>query len=124
MAHTEDIQLDQGTDVSIEVTLINYDKTPKNLVGHLVKGIIKPSVESEDAIEFATAKTDALNGVIDLVLTAAQTQIMNHRRRYAYEVEIVHVNEENGDTVRERVLQGIITIVPALRLSVATQPIP
>ena len=116
MAHTEDISIDQGTDVDIELTLANYDKTVKNLNGYGLRGSIKTNLEadSDNTFDFSYYLTSPLEGIVTLSLTADQTSLLDHQRRYVYDVELLHDDPDTGFTIFERVLQGVITVVPSV----------
>jgi hypothetical protein len=115
MAHYEDLVIDQGTDVRIEVHLVNPDKSIKNLTGYTVAAKMAPSYDAVDSdkIPFtASVLSPAGDGKILLALSSAQSDLLNARKRYVYDVEITH-NDGINDVV-ERVLEGKITVTPSV----------
>lgn len=115
MAHYEDLVIDQGTDVTVEVHLVNADKSPKDLNGYTVAAKLAPSYDATE-LEKTTFSTAVLSpadeGKISLSLSSAQTGALNPRKRYVYDVEITH-NDGVSDVV-ERVLEGKITVTPSV----------
>lgn len=115
MAHYEDLQIDQGTDVAIEIYLVNPDGSKKNLNGYTAaaKMALNYAADSADKISFtAGVQSPATNGIVNLSLTNSQTQSLNYKKRYVYDVEIS--KDSDGTTIVERVLEGKITITPSV----------
>jgi hypothetical protein len=115
MAHYEDLVIDQGTDALIEVHLCNPDRSAKDLNGYTVAAKLAPSYDAVDSDKttFSTAVlSPATDGKITLALSSAQTDLLNPRKRYVYDVEITH-NDGVSDVV-ERVLEGKITVTPSV----------
>jgi hypothetical protein len=116
-AQTENFSLDQGSDVSIDLYLDNADSTPKNLAGFGVQGTIKThldAVDSDDITIFSYTLVDPINGQVSLSLSSTQTANLSSRRRYIYDVELMHTDLDSGLLMYERILQGIITVVPSV----------
>jgi len=115
MAHYEDLQIDQGTDVAIEIYLVNPDNSPKDLNGYTVAASLAPRYDAPalEKVSFtAGVASPATDGVVNLSLTNAQTQALNPKKRYVYDVEISTL--DGATTVVERVLEGKITINPSV----------
>ena len=116
MAHYEELVIDQGSDIAIQISLINQDKTPKDLTSHSITASMRPSYNSpdEDKIDFTTVVTDpATAGEIVLSLTNTQTDSLNSKKRYVFDVEVSFV-DENTNTIVERVLEGLIRVTPSV----------
>lgn len=115
MAQYEDITIDQGADVAIELHLINKDGSKKNLSNYSVDATMKRTYNSDsaDTHEFnciiASPPTD---GVATLSLTNIQTDALKSGQ-YVYDVEISFV-DSGGDTIVERVLEGKILVTPSV----------
>ena len=121
MAHYEDLTIDQGTDVSIEVSLVNPDNSKKDLTGFSVaaKMATHYNASDSDKIDFtAVVNSPDSDGVINLSLTNLQTDALNPKKRYVYDVEISYVSDSDGDGnltyIIERVLEGLITVTPSV----------
>jgi hypothetical protein len=115
MAHYEDLTIDQGTDVAIEIYLVNPDGSVKDLTGYSVSAQMAPRYDApalEKVAFTASVASPATDGVVNLALTNAQTQTLNAKKRYVYDVEISV--DDAGSTVVERVLEGKITITPSV----------
>ena len=115
MAHYEDLKIDQGTDVAIEIYLVNPDGSEKNLTGYTAAASLATRYDAPtlEKIAFAAAvQSPATAGIVNLSLTNEQTQALNPKKRYVYDVEISVDNE--GSTVVERVLEGKLTITPSV----------
>ncbi|MDB4343102.1 hypothetical protein OAA26_00095 [bacterium] len=115
MAHYEDLKIDQGTDVAIEIYLVNPDGTKKDLTGYTPSSSFATRYDApvNEKINFtASVASPATDGVVNLSLTNTQTQTLNAKKRYVYDVEIAVDND--GTIVVERVLEGRITITPSV----------
>lgn len=107
----EDLTIDQGADVLIEVQVVNRDGSKKNLTGFSVEGALKQyyGADSSDAISFTSSiVTPASNGVIHLELSAAQTLAMDHIKRYVYDV-----NLGDSDSTK-KILHGLVSLTPSV----------
>lgn len=115
MAQFEDIQIDRGSDVAIQLSLINTDKSVKDLTNYSANGTIRETYNSpdSDAIQFtAIIAGDATDGIVLLSLTNLQTDAMEPGR-YVYDVEISFVDSDINTNI-ERVLQGILEVTPSV----------
>lgn len=115
MAQYEDLTIDQGSDVAIELRLVNQDGSAKDLANHAVAAKMKRGYNSDSAntMEFAAIVADPrTDGIITLSLTNQQTDSLK-ARRYVYDVEISFV-DSGGNTIIERVLEGNIEVTPSV----------
>lgn len=115
MAHYEEFTIDQGSDVSLELHLENKDGTAKNLTSYSIAAKMKLNYNSgdSDTVSFTSIISDASNGIATLSLTNTQTDALNPKRRYVYDVEISFVDSD-ANTIIERVLEGIINVTPSV----------
>ncbi len=117
MADYEDFTIDQGADVAIELHLQETDGSKKNLVGHTVTAKMKrsyTSVDSDEILDFTTIVSEpATDGIAVLSLTNTQTDTLNTRTRYVYDVELAF-NDSNSNVVIERILEGKIKVSPSV----------
>lgn len=116
MAHYEDLQIDQGTDVAIEIHLVERDGSAKDLTGYSANAKMKKTYTSDsaDTIVFSTAIPNPVDqGILTLGLTNDQTDALDARRRYVYDVEISYVDSDQNNIV-ERVLEGKVYINPSV----------
>ena len=121
MAQYQDLTFDQGSDIVLELRLLNQDKSKKNLNGYTVSAKMAQSYNSSDSdkINFSTAiESPDSDGIITLSLTNLQTDTLSTKRRYVYDVEISYVSESDGagnlTYVIERVLEGQIQVTPSV----------
>jgi hypothetical protein len=115
MAQYEEITIDQGADVSIELHLVEQDGSTKDLFGYTPLGKVKKSYNSDSDYTWdfaANVKDPAADGIVTLSLTNVQTDEMK-AGRYVYDVEISFVDSD-GDTIIERVLEGIMEVTPSV----------
>ena len=114
MAQYEDITIDQGSDVAIQLDLVNKDGSVKDLTNFQVAAKLKKSYNSDsaDTLSFTAGVTDPENGTIILGLDNTQTDSLTSRR-YVYDVEISFV-DSSGSTIIERVLEGHIHVTPSV----------
>ena len=117
MADYEDFTIDQGADVAIELHLQETDGSKKNLTGHTAAAKMKRSynsVDSDEIMSFTTSiSTPETDGVLVLALTNTQTDALNPRLRYVYDVEIT----QTASGAVTRVIEGIITVRPNVTTS-------
>lgn len=125
MAHYEDLTIDQGSDVTIQLELFNPDGSRKLLINwdsdagsfgsyYLMRGKIKKSYNSTDSAElFNVTAFNPLNqeNILQLSLTNVQTSRMK-AGRYVYDVELEGTDSNTGLGVVERILEGKLTLSP------------
>lgn len=115
MAQYEDISLDQGADIAVELHLVNKDGSPKNLTNHVVQGKIKKTYNSDsaDTVDFTSIiVAPPTDGIITLALDNTQTDNMK-AGRYVYDVELSFTDSDDN-TVIERILEGKILVTPSV----------
>lgn len=115
MAQKEDFTIDQGSDVTIELHLVNKRGDAKNLANHTVLSKIKRTYATadSDATPFTTAiVSPATSGIATLSLTNTQTDALQEGR-FVYDVELSY-DDSDGNTIIERVLEGVITVTPSV----------
>ena len=114
MAQYHEFTLDQGTDTTIELHLVDANGAAKNLLGYTVSGRIKKNYNSDssDTTVFTSQVTSNTGGTATLSLTNTQTDAMK-AGRHVYDVEISHT-DSSGSTLVERVLEGRIQVTPSV----------
>ncbi len=115
MAQYEEIVIDQGADVAIEVHLINKDGTTKNLTNHTITAKMKKTYNSDSADTFnfnSIVASPPSSGIATLSLTNLQTDQLKPGK-YVYDVEMAFVDSASN-TIIERVLEGRITVTPSV----------
>jgi len=116
MAYQEDITIDQGSDVTIEVHVDSADGTAKNLSGYTVSAKMKLNYNSDsaDTTSFTGTVTNTTGGIFAITLTNIQTDALRPRKRYLYDVELSFLDSASGTTIIERVLEGNIYVNPSI----------
>lgn len=114
MAQYEEFTIDQGSDVAIELHLVDKNDAVKNITGHTVTAKLKKNYNSDssDTTDFTSIISNATGGITTLSLTNAQTDALKVGR-YVYDVEIAF-NDSSGTTIRERILEGRIQVSPSV----------
>ena len=114
MAQYEDITIDQGADVAVEIHLINKDGSAKNLTNHAVAAKMKRTYNSDsaDTLAFSCIVAAATGGVATISLTNTQTSTLK-AGQYVCDVEISFVDSDTA-TIVERVLEGKILVTPSV----------
>jgi hypothetical protein len=115
MSQYEEFTVDQGTDFSIKLELVNKDGTKKNLTGYSAAAQIRKTYSSSDsdAVTFASQfEAPRSDGILNLTLTNSQTGAMK-AGRYVYDVEISSTDSADN-TIIERILEGQITVSPSV----------
>jgi|TARA_B110000977_G_scaffold195381_1_gene273704 hypothetical protein len=113
MAQFEEVQIDQGTDVTLKLELVDIDGNKKNLTDYSAAAKMKKTYNTSDsdATTFvASVIAPETDGVVNLTLTNAQTSLLKSGR-YVYDVELSFV-DSSSNTVIERILEGQITVTP------------
>lgn len=117
MARYQDLTIDQGADVAIEIDLVDEDGSKKDLTGYSAAAKMKrsyDSVDSADIVDFTSIVGEpATDGVVVISLTNTQTDALNTRGRYVYDVEISYLDSDSN-TIIERVLEGKIKVTPSV----------
>lgn len=117
MATYEELLIDQGADVAIEIELVEQDGSKKDLTGFSAAAKMKRSYNSTDSdeiVDFTAVIGDpATDGVVILSLTNSQTDALNTRGRYFYDAEI-SFQDSDGNTIIERVLEGKVKVSPSV----------
>jgi len=115
MAQYEELSIDKGTDITLQLELEDTSGNPKNLTNHTVAGKVKKTYNTPDneATSFtAELVAPATSGVVNLSLTNTQTGAFK-AGRYVYDVEISFIDSD-AQTVIERILEGTITVTPSV----------
>jgi len=115
MAQYEQFTIDQGSDVAIELHLVDASGNPKNLDGYTGAATMKRNYnsDSDDTTSFAFAiNTPPADGIITLSLTNTQTDALRSGR-YVFDAEIQYTDSNDNDII-ERILEGKIVVAPAV----------
>ena len=116
MAQYEDLIIDQGADVAVELLLLEKDGSTKDLTGFSAAAKMKRSynADSDNTQPFSTIidSNTPENGRLILELSNTQTDLLK-AGRWVYDVEISYVDSD-GDRVIERVLEGNIQVTPSV----------
>lgn len=112
MAEYEKFDIDQGSDIAIQLDLVDQNNNKKDLTNFSAAAKMKRTFNSDssDTTTFSAAITDADDGVVTLSLTNAQTSALKVGT-YVYDVEISFQDSANN-TIIERVLEGKIRVHP------------
>lgn len=127
MAQSEDIMVDQGSDVMISLECFNTDGSEKKFkkldlntgatiapftaLGKVAKSY---TADSSTFVSFTTSFLDlAQPNILQLSLSNAQTEIMDPGR-YVYDVEITSIDSATNSTIVERILEGTLTVTPGV----------
>jgi hypothetical protein len=72
------------------------------------------SVDSDEIVDFTTiVSSPATDGILTLALTNTQTDALNPRLRYVYDVEL-SFQDSNNQTIIERILEGKVKVSPSV----------
>jgi hypothetical protein len=113
MAHYEDLIVDQGTDFSLKLELVDRNNDVKDLTGFTGQAKAKKSFSATTSVDFnVSVQTPASDGILLLQLTNTQTDTMQ-AGRYVYDVEI-QSQDADDNTIVERILEGQITVTPSV----------
>ena len=112
MAAIANLRIDQGATFTSDVTVTDSSGDAFDLTGYtasakMAKGYA--STRTRTSIT-TTINSDPTTGIIQLSLTADQTNTLDAPARYVYDVEITRTS----DSTITRVIEGIITISPSV----------
>jgi len=113
MAEYEKFTIDKGSDVAIQLELVDNSGNPKDLTNYDAAAKMKRNYnsDSDETTDFSIAIVPA-DGIITLSLTNVQTDALKIGN-YVYDVEISY--EDSADaTIVERVLEGKIRVSPSV----------
>lgn len=109
--------IDQGSDFTLNMSLLDADDAPVDLTGAQILGQIRKTASSENVeVEFDFIPIDLLNGEFIISLPAIKTSQLKVLPSYAsertitqfaYDVKIVY-----GDGSINRILSGMINVSP------------
>lgn len=112
----EDFTINQGSDLAIELHCTEPDGSVKDLTNYSVIGYGKrnytDSANDPNTFQFNGIISNASDGIATLSLTNIQTDALNPRGRYVYDVELSFVDSD-GNTIVERILEGQIEVSPS-----------
>lgn len=115
MAAYEEFSIDQGTDLAVELHLINTDGSKKDLTNHSIAAKLKKNYNS-DSSETTTFNSiiasPSTDGIATISLTNTQTDALA-KGRYVYDVEI-SFTDSDGNEIIERVLEGRVQVTPSV----------
>ena len=115
MAEYEKFTIDKGSDVAIQLDLIDHLGNPKDLNNYSAAAKMKRNYNSTDSdtLAFSAAiNIPQTDGIVTLSLTNLQTDTLKVGN-YVYDAEISFV-DSNGATVVERILEGKIRVSPSV----------
>lgn len=115
MAQYEEFNIDRGSDVAIEIHLVNKDGSVKDLTNHAINAKLKKTYTSDsaDTLSFNSIIADpSTSGVATISLTNIQTDTLKNGR-YVYDVEM-SFTDSAGDSIVERVLEGRVQVTPSV----------
>ena len=116
MARYEELIFDQGSDIIVQLELINEEKSKKDLTNYSAAAKMAPNYAASDSdkISFtATISEPETEGILQLSLSSVQTDALNAKRKYVYDVEISYVDSDLN-TIVERVLEGLVKVTPSV----------
>ena len=115
MARYEELTMDKGSDLAVELQLANEDGSTKDLSGHTAAAKMKKSYssDSDNTFTFAAIVAEpATQGIITLTMDNTVTDTIKPGR-YVYDVE-VNYNDSDGNPMVERILEGRIHVTPSV----------
>ena len=100
-----DIEVDQGSDFSLQLT-IQESGSAKDLSGFSLRGQMRPTKDSSTlTATFTTSITDVTGGVCTISLPYTTTENITVGQ-YFYDIELF-----TGSTV-QRIIEGLVTVSP------------
>lgn len=103
------LQLEQGTDFTIELTLNDVNGVPYDLSNFDIKSQFKKSYYSNVATDFSISIGSAIGGVITLNLDSTASANVSPGK-YVYDVLL----KNKSDNTKIRILEGVLNVSPAV----------
>ena len=115
MAVYQVFTIDQGSDATIELHLVDKNGTAKNLTGYTVTARLKKNYSDSagEATAFTSVVTNTTGGIATLSLSNTQTDALK-AGRHVYDVELSNIDSSSGNTIIERILEGRVQITPSV----------
>ena len=112
----EDIDINQGADIAIEIECSDQSGGVKDLTNHSINAKMKRtynSTDTSDIQEFnAIVQSPSTDGKLTLSLTNSQTAALR-KGRWVYDAELSFVDSDDN-TIIERILEGQINVLPGV----------
>lgn len=108
MAIKANLFIDQGTDFSAIVDLIDSFDNVFDLTGYTAYSQMRKNYASTTAYDFTCSDNNTL-GQIELKMSSSITKDLEPGR-YLYDIEIVY--DDSGDVTR--VAEGVVTVTPGI----------
>lgn len=114
----EDLIINQGTDVAIEIHCEDENGNKKNLSNYSASAMMKRNYGDSDGDPYtqefnAVITSPSTDGIVNISLTNTQTDALLTRGRYVYDVELSFVDSDSN-TIKERILEGNIEVSPSV----------
>lgn len=114
----EDIFINQGTDVAIEIHLVNdsgsaYDLTSRSVSAKMKRRYTDSAADPNTQAFNAVVTSPPEDGIVTLSLTNTETDALKTRGRYVYDVEVSYTDSDSNEII-QRVLEGQITVTPSV----------
>ena len=93
--HYEVLQINQGTDASIELHLVDINNSAKDLTGHTITAKLGTHYDARDSDKttfVSIVSQPATSGIVNLSLTNVITSSLNPKKRHVYDVQLSHVD--------------------------------
>ncbi len=113
MAEYEKFTFDKGSDIAVQLELVDPSGNIKDLTNYSAAAKMKRNYNSDsaDTTDFAVA-IQPTDGIVTLSLNNIQSDALRVGN-YVYDVEISYV-DSNGSTIIERILEGKIRVSPSV----------
>jgi len=115
MAEYEKFTFDKGSDIAVQLELVDPSGNKKDLTNYDAAAKMKRNYNSDssETTDFSVAiNTPATDGILTLSLTNQQTDALRVGN-YVYDVEISY-EDSNDRTIIERILEGKIRVSPSV----------
>ena len=108
MATFQEFTIDQGSDATIELHLVDKNGAAKSLVGHTVTAKLKKNYNdsSGEATAFNPVITNGTGGIVTLSLTNSQTDALK-AGRHVYDIVIT---SNTSPYLKTRVIEGSVLV--------------
>lgn len=107
MAEFVELQIEAGATFFSDVVVSDNNGSPKDLTGYTLAAQLRKSYYSTTATNFVLNVTNAVEGMVTMSISAANTSNIRPGR-YVYDVEMTHTS--SGEVTR--IFEGIVTVLP------------
>lgn len=110
MANILNLEVDQGADYEIQLTIKNEDTTPVDVTGFIFSGLARLDFSADVALSFVFEIIDAVNGIVKAKISAPTSSAfsISDTTSLVYDIEM----QAGISGITKRLVEGKIKLKP------------